>query len=30
MLHKAYFLESGDNEDNGEFHLPSRLGNIKK
>ena len=30
MLHKAYFSEYNDIDENTEFHLPSRLSNLKK
>lgn len=29
MLHKAYFSEYNDIDENTEFHLPSRLSNLK-
>lgn len=29
MLHKAYFMEANDMDENTEFHLPSRLSNLK-
>lgn len=29
MLNKAYYMENNDIEESGEFHLPSRLSNIK-
>ncbi len=30
MLHKAYFMQANEVDDNSEFHLPSRLSNVKK
>jgi hypothetical protein len=30
MLHKAYYIEVNEVEDVAEFHLPSRLSNLKK